>query len=80
MSEIETTRQFIEWNVATDSRAYPRDRVNKMRGLVAGTLDRWLGKDGRHYLIDALFGSEHDTSGSTKVVGCPSTCTGGRSG
>ncbi len=41
-------------------------QVERMRWLVAGTLDKWLGKDLRHALIAFLF--EDTEGGSTKQM------------
>ncbi len=44
---------------------FTEHQVNRMRWLVAGTLDKWLTKDLRHAVIDFLF---EDTGGSTKIL------------
>ncbi len=59
----EQIHQNVQRHAGTTS--HPK-QMDRMRGLVAGTLDKWLGKDLRHALIDFLF--ENTEGGSTKQL------------
>ncbi len=65
INQARQVRERIQQAVQRHARAAFRpNQVERMQWLVAGTLDKWLGKDLRHALIDFLF--EDTQGGSTK--------------
>ncbi len=70
IEEARKHRDMIQQRVAQLSHtSYREKQVERMRWLVAGTLDKWLGKELRHALVDFLF--EDTEGGSTKSLGGP---------
>ncbi len=65
IEQARACREQIQQNVQRHARTtfHPK-QVERMRWLVAGTLDKWLTKDLRHALIDFLF--DGTQGGSTK--------------
>ncbi len=70
IEEARIHRDRIQQRIAQLAHTTYRDKqVERLRWLVAGTFDKWLGKELRHALIDFLF--ENTEGGSTKSLGGP---------